>query len=123
MEYAPATSATAQRFMKKSLEIRRAKTTSDVRSAEEYAEHRDKKYDNDWNFQRLYDILPNPIEPELVLEDRNGSETFESVKRRAKNWRLMNSTRRADMNLGTMEYGVDHENNGGGQDKDSSLWD
>ena len=51
----PVTSATAQGFMERSLEIPRAKTTSDVSSAiqileelvRKYEEHRDKKYDND----------------------------------------------------------------------------
>ena len=55
MEHAPVTSATAQGFMKKSLEIPRAKTTQDVSSAiqmleglvRKYEEHRDKKYDNE----------------------------------------------------------------------------
>ena len=45
------TSATAQGFMKKSLEIPRAKTSSAIQMLEELArkheEHRDKKYDND----------------------------------------------------------------------------
>ena len=68
----------------------------------EYEEHRDKKNDNDLKLQRLYDILPKPIEQQLVLEDRDGSATYESVKRRANTWIMMNSTGRADMELGTM---------------------
>ena len=44
-----------------------------------YQEHRDKKYDNDLKLQRLYDILPKPIEQQLVLEERNGSATYQSV--------------------------------------------
>ena len=92
MEYAPLTSATAHGFMNKCQEIPRAKTTSDVSSAirmlEELVrkneEHRDKKYDNDLKLQRLYDKLPKPIEQLLVLEDRDGSATYESVKRRPK---------------------------------------
>ena len=67
-EYAPVISATAQGFMKRSLEIPRAKTTADVSSAiqmleqmvREYEEYRDKKYDNDLKLQRPYDILPKP---------------------------------------------------------------
>ena len=80
MEYAPVTSATAQGFMKKSLEIPRAKTTSDVSSAiqmleelvRKYEEHRDKKYDNDLKLQSLFEKLPKPIEQQLVLEGRDG---------------------------------------------------
>ena len=34
---------------------------------------------------------------QLVLEDRDGSTTYKSVKRRANNWVMMNSTGRADM--------------------------
>ena len=100
-EHAPVTSATAQGFMKKSLEIARANTTEDVSSAiqmledlvREYEEHRDKKYDNDLKLQRLYDILPKPTEEQVVLEDRC-------------------STGRADMDLGTMENDGDREDNG-----------
>ena len=74
MEYALVTSATAQGFTRKSLEIPRAKTTSDVRSATQmledllrkYEEDRDKKYDNDLELQRLHDVLPKPIEQQLV---------------------------------------------------------
>ena len=91
MEYAPVTSARAQGFMKTSLEIPRAKTTSDVISAKQmleelvrnYEEHRDKKYDNDLKLQRLYDILSKLIEQQLVLEDRNRSATYEW------NWRQL----------------------------------
>ena len=111
MEYAPVTSATAQGVTKKSLEILRAKTTSGVSSARQmleelvrkYEEHRDKKYDNDLKLQRLYDILPKLAEQQLLLEDRDGSATHESVKRRANNWIMMNSTERADMDLGRWE--------------------
>ena len=50
--YAPVTSATAQGFMKKSLESPRAKTTAEASSAiqmleelvRKHEEHRDKKY-------------------------------------------------------------------------------
>ena len=113
MQYAPVTSATAQGFMKKSLEIPGAKTTSDVSSAvhileelvRKYEEHRDKKYDNDLKLQTLYDTLPEPIEQQFVLEDRDGSATYESGKRRANSGIMMNSTARADMDLGTMENG------------------
>ena len=84
------TSASAQGFMKKSLEIPRAKNTSDVSSAiqmleelvRKYEEHRDKKYGNDLKLHRIYDILPKPIEQQLVLWDRDGSATHGSVKRR-----------------------------------------
>ena len=84
MVYAPVTSATAQGFMKKSLKIPRAKTSSDVSSAilmlEElvrmYEDHRVKKYDNDLKLQRFYEILPKPIEQQLVLEDSDGSATY-----------------------------------------------
>ena len=121
------TSATTQGFMKKSLEIPRAKTTSDVNSAvqmledlvRKHEEHRDKKYDNDLRLQRFCDTLPKPIEQQLVLEDRYGSATYESVKRRGNNWIMMNSTKRADMDLGTMGNG-DNEDNDGGQEGDSS---
>ena len=104
MEYAPVTSATVLGFMRKSLEIPRAKTTAYVSSAmqmlqellRKYEEHRDKKYDNDLKLQRLYDILRKPMEKQLVLEERDGSATCESVKRRANIWTL-NSTARGDM--------------------------
>ena len=56
-----------------------------------YEEHRDRKYDHGLKLQRLYDILPKPIEPQLVLEDRDGSATCELVKRRANNCIMMNS--------------------------------
>ena len=70
MECAPVTSATAQGFMKKSLEMPRAKTSADVSSViqlleevvRKYKEHRDNKCDNDLKLQRLYDFLPKPIE-------------------------------------------------------------
>ena len=48
-------------------------------------EHRDKQYHDDSVLQRLYAILPKPNEQQLVLEDRYGSATHESVKRRANN--------------------------------------
>ena len=94
--------------MKKSLQIPRAKTTSDVSSAiqmlgelvRKYEERRDKKYDNDLKLKRLRDILPKPIEQHLVLVNKDGSLTHESVKRRASNW-----------------INVDHD---GGQFRDSS---
>ena len=99
--------------MNRSLEIPRAKTASDVSSATQileelvrkYQEHRDKKYDNDLKLQGVYDIQPKQIEQQLLLEDRNGSATYESVKRILNNWILMNSTGRADMDLETMENG------------------
>ena len=50
-----------------------------------YEEHTEKTYDNDLKLQRLYDRLPKPVEQQLVLEDRYGSATCESVKRRANN--------------------------------------
>ena len=88
MEYATVTGATAQGFMKRSLDILRAKTCA-IQMLEElvrkYEEPKDKKYDNDLKLQRLYDILPTPIEQRLVLEHRDGSATYESVKRRANN--------------------------------------
>ena len=49
--YGVRTSATAQGFMKKSLEIHRAKTSIAIQMLEDLVrkdeEHRDKKYDND----------------------------------------------------------------------------
>ena len=51
-------------------------------------------------------ISPNPIERLLVLEDRDGPATHMSVKRRATIWTMMNSTGRADMDLGTWERGL-----------------
>ena len=81
---------------------------------------RQEVYDNDLTLQRLCDGLPKPIEQQLVLEDGDGSATCESVKRRANNWKMMNSTGRADMDLGTMENGRDSEDDDGGQDRDSS---
>ena len=60
MEHSPVTSATAQRFMKKSLEIPRAETESDVGSSIQMLEELVK-------LQRLYDIQPKPIEQQLVL--------------------------------------------------------
>ena len=65
-------------------------------------------------------MLPKPIERQLVLEDRDGSATYESVKRRATNWIVMNSTARADMDSGTMGIVGDCEDDDGGQDGDSS---
>ena len=62
-------------------------------------EHRDKKYDNDLKLQRLYDILLQPVIQQLGLEDRDGSAAYESVKRRADNWILMNSMGQAEMDL------------------------
>ena len=50
-----------------------------------------------------------------MLEDRDGSATYESVKRRANNWILVNLTGRADMDLRTMGNGNDHEDNDGGE--------
>ena len=70
MEYTPVTSATARGFMKKSLEISRAETASDVGSSIQMLEELVK-------LQRLYDIQPKPIEQQLLLEDRNGSATYE----------------------------------------------
>ena len=118
----PVTSATAQGFMKKSLENPRAKTTSDVSSAiqmleelvRNYEEHRDKKYDNYLKWQMLYDILPKPIEQQLVLEDRDGPAT------KSKRLDFDDSTGRADMDLGTMENGGDNEDDDGGRDRDPS---
>ena len=118
MEYAPVTSSTAPGFMKKSLEIPRAKNTSEVSCAIQVLDELMRKYD--WKLQRLYDMLPEPIEQQLVLEDRDGSATYESVKRRANNWIMMNSTGRADMDFGTVGQGRDDEDDDGGQDRDSS---
>ena len=78
-------------------------------------EHRDKQCDNDLKLQRLYDTLPKPIDQQLALEDRGGSATYESVNRRADNWIMMNSTGRADMELGTKGKGGDTEDDDGGQ--------
>ena len=121
MEHALVTSATGQGFVKKSLEIPRAKTTSDASSAiqmleelvRKYEEHRVKQNDHDLKLPRLSDILPKPIEHQSVLEDRDGSATHESVKRRANNWKMMNSTVRADMDLGTVGNGGDDEDDDG----------
>ena len=41
----------------------------------------------------------------VVLENRDGSATYESEKRRANIWTMMNSTGRADMELATMGKG------------------
>ena len=92
------TSATAQGFMKKSLEIPRAETASDVGSSIQMLEEL-------VMLQRLYDIQPKPVEQQLLLEDISGSATYESVKRISNNWILMNSTGRADMDLETLENG------------------
>ena len=70
MEYTPVTSASARGFMKKSLEIPRAETASDVGSSIQMLEEL-------VQLQRLYDIQPKPIEQQLLLEDRNGSATYE----------------------------------------------
>ena len=64
-----------------SVDVPKANTTSDVSSAfqrleellRKCEEHRENKYDNELKLQRLYDILPKPIEQQLVLEDRDGS--------------------------------------------------
>ena len=108
--------------MKKSLEIPRAKATMQMLEelVKKYEKHRDKKYDNDLKWQRLYDFLPKPIEPQLVLEDRDRSATCESVKPRANNWMMMKSTGRADMDLGTMGNEGDHDDSEGGEELDSS---
>ena len=108
--------------------IPRAKNSSEMSSAiqmleellRKYEEHKDKTYDNDLKLQKLYDILLKPIEQQLVLKDSDGSATYESVKRRANNWIMMNSTGREDMELGTMGHGRDNEDNNGGQEGDSS---
>ena len=123
MVYAPVTSATAEGFMKKSLEIPRAKTTADMSSAvqmleelvRKYGGHREKIYDNDLKVQRFHDSLPKSIEQQLVLEKRDGSATHESLKRRANNWIMINSTRQGDMNLETMVNGGDHKDNEEGE--------
>ena len=97
--------------MKKSLEIppseddsRREQRDPDVEElVRKYEEHRDKKCDSDLKLQRLYDIFPKPTEQQLVLdEDTDGSATYESLKRRANNWKMTISTGRADMDLGMM---------------------
>ena len=64
---------------KRTTQRRRAKTTADVSSAIQMLEKLVRK------LQRLYDILPKPIEQQLVLEDGDGSAKYESVKRRANN--------------------------------------
>ena len=51
-----------------------------------------------------------------MLEDGDGSATYESVKRRANKLIMMNSTGRADMELGTMGKGGDNEDDDGGQE-------
>ena len=84
-----------------------------------YQEHRDKKYDNDLKLQRLYNKLPKPIKQQLVLEERDGSATYESVKRRANYWILMNSTGSVDAWRRWKMEG-DNEDDDGGQDRDSS---
>ena len=65
-------------------------------------------------------ISPNPIEQQLVLEDRDGPATYESVKRKANNWIMMKSTGRSDMDSGTMGNGSDHQDTDGGEELDSS---
>ena len=65
-------------------------------------------------------MLPKPIERQLVLEDSDGSATYESVKRRANNWTVMNSSARADMDSGTMGIVGDCEDDDGGQEGGSS---
>ena len=45
-------------------------------------------------------ISPKPIEQQLVLEDRDGPATYESVKRTANNWIMMKSTRTIGHGLG-----------------------
>ena len=55
------------------------------------------------------------------LEDSDGSARYESVKRTANNWIMMNSTGRADMELGTMGHGGDKEDND--QDKKKVRFD
>ena len=50
-----------------------------------YEGHRNKKHDNDLNLQRLHQVTPKQNETTVVLEDRGGSATHESVKRRAGN--------------------------------------
>ena len=77
--------------MKNSLEITRAKNSSDVIRAREmlvelvrkYEKQRNKKYENDLKTQMFSNILPKPIQQQLVLEDGDGSATHESVERRA----------------------------------------
>ena len=86
--------------------------SSEIQMLEElvrkYEEHRDRKYDNDLKLQRLYDILPKPFEQQLAA-------TYESVKRGANNWIMMNSTGRADADLGTMGNGGEYEDDDGGR--------
>ena len=48
----------------------RAETASDVGSSIQMLEEL-------VQLQRLYDIQPKPIEQQLLLEDRNGSATYE----------------------------------------------
>ena len=74
-----------------------------------YEEHTDKKYENDFQLQRLHDILPKPIGQQLVLEDKDGSAAYESVKRRTNHWIMMNSTGRADMEFVTVGKGRDDD--------------
>ena len=55
-----------------------------------------------------------------MLEDRDGSAAYESVKRRANNWIMINSICRAGMEFGTMGNGGDNEDDNGEQEGDSS---
>ena len=71
MKYAPVTNATAQGFVKKSLEFASSANTSEVSSAVQLLE----EYEKDFQLHRLYDMLPKPVEQQLVLEDRDGSAT------------------------------------------------
>ena len=63
--------------------------------------------------QRMFGLFPKPIEQQLVLEDRDGLATDESVKQRVNKWIMMNSTGRPD--IGTTRKGGDNQDNEGGE--------
>ena len=63
---------------------------------------------------------PQAIIQQLVFEGRDGSATYESVKRRADNWILMNSMGEAEMDLRTMGNGGEHEDSEGRDEQDSA---
>ena len=83
------TSATALGFDKKPLQILRSKTATDVSSAfpmlEELVRKRGKKYEIGLKLQRLYDVLSNPIEQQVVIEDSVGNLRVTETKNKQLN--------------------------------------
>ena len=114
-DYNPMTSNTAKGYLKKILAMKAVKSISDITDKmteiedliKRYEEHKGHILQPEIQLQKLYDILPENIAEKIKIEDKDGTASFDDVRKRIVNLVLISSTGKAGMDLDAVTAAAD----------------